>query len=144
MRKMSLMTGAIIAFLMNYATASASSCPFPTPLEHIEWNEIVFYGQVDDTSDDLRDGKTRTINVKVLRAYKGVEGKSIKIKYINDGGANRGWGFQHGQSMLIFAQKDEASNGLNQIGSVNYCSMIIYHGRAQLHSQYWDHLVKMR
>ena len=56
-------------------------------------------------------------------------------------GANMGWGFRDNSATLVFAQKSRSSTSAS--GELHYCNMITYHGRPNLHAEYWDLLVGM-
>ena len=131
-----------ISLLFFGTGASATSCTRPTPSEHIEATSIIFYGYPERGAGGPKDMKEREVTFKVLRAYKGVEGDRVKIKYKNDHGGNMGWGFRDRYATLVFAQKSTSAAG--DSGNLHYCNMITYHGRPNLHAEYWDILAGMK
>ncbi|WP_428671694.1 hypothetical protein [Roseibium sp.] len=128
------------------SNAHASSCWRPSPAEHIDRMPIVFFGKVINAPRGPADGKVQIAEFRVQRAYKGVTGDTVTIGFLNDHGGNRGWGFDRGSSMLVFA---ESSNPYLELevkadGYAYFCSMIPYFGRTALHPEYWDILALMK
>jgi hypothetical protein len=125
--------------------ANAASCERPTPAEHIDHSDAVFFGGVADRRwrGDIRDDENKIVEFRVVRAYKGVEGDTIRIRFLNDHGKNRGWGFSRHRPTLVFAYsvKDDGEGPLYE---VHYCTMIPYHGRPARHPFYWDILAGMK
>jgi len=141
-RFLSTMLPVLVVLLEFSASASAMTCRRPTPTEHIETTPIIFYGYPENGAGGPKDMKVREVTFKVLRAYKGVEGDRVSIRYENDHGANMGWGFRDNSATLVFAQKSRSSKGAS--GELSYCNMITYHGRPNLHAEYWDVLAGMK
>ncbi len=112
------------------------TCARPSPAEHIEATQIVFFGFPVSGADGPKDMEKRTLTFKVLRAYKGVESDTLNITYQNDHGASMGWGFRNSTATLVFARTWKESG--KELNGLTYCDMITYHGRPNLHAEYWD------
>jgi len=136
--------GTLLCTLVGIQDAQAMSCWTPTPAEHIQQTGMVFYGQAMTGADGPKDDKERVVEFKVIRAYKGVRGDTVRIKYHNDHGALMGWGFGNNQATLVFADRISAADAKKETGQVGYCTMIPYHARSALHSIYWDVLAPMK
>jgi hypothetical protein len=130
--------------------ANATTCIIPTPAEHVANTPIIFFGTAEkglpdpSPSSPRGDGQIAVVEFKVLRAYKGVTGKTIKVRYLNDGGGNSGWGFQHGRGVLVFAHTAPSKDNGPVVAHTGYCAMIHYASRHQLHAEYWDLLAALK
>lgn len=135
---------AVFAGLTMTNPGLATSCWRPSAAEHIASADTIFYGEVIGGQFGPADNKDNIVEFKVLRAYKGVQGETIRIEYFNDHGGLRGWGFAEGQATLVFAdQTSDTAIVAGTAGSLNYCSMIPYHARAHMHADYWDILATL-
>ena len=137
-----LVTVMVIGLPSAVEEVRAASCDKVTPKEHIEAQDIIFFGRVTKAPVG-QDNKTQVAEFEVLRAYKGVRGDKVKIEYFNDYGTVIGWGFGSNQPGLVFAYKLSDESDSDTVGTVHYCSMMPYHQRRELHPDYWDILVKM-
>ncbi len=143
MNRLLLSFALILGLTFISSNAGATSCWRPTPSEHVEATGMIFYGKVAGGSGGPADNQMRTAELEVLRAYKGTPGKTVKVRYYNDHGALRGWGFQPGQSVLVFADVNPDGTGDEALPRVGYCSMIPYHARSNLHAGYQDVLERL-
>ena len=141
-KQLLLIFSSFLGFLAISSSAGATSCWNPTPLQHVEATTMIFYGKVLKGSGGPADGQMQVAEFEVLRAFKGSAGKTIKVRFYNDHAALRGWGFEPGQSTLVFADVESAAEGEEALPQVHYCSMIPYHARSILHADYWDVLVR--
>lgn len=133
-----LLLGLTLGVLSFCNSANATSCHPITPVEHVENTSVIFYGKVTEGSGGPPDEQMHVAEFEVLRAYKGTTGKSVSIKYFNDHGALRGWGFEPDQAVMVFADIDSSASGEGAVPEVHYCSMVPYHLRSDLHADYWD------
>lgn len=142
--------GLVLGALTHTTPASATSCAPLDAAEHVSQSDVIFYGEMLGEQDSAPDNTDRVVEFKVLRAYKGVTGKTVRITYYNDHGALRGWGFAPGNPTLVFASLASESEVGKDAGTekpvavVHYCSMIPYHARAFLHPDYWEILVDLK
>jgi hypothetical protein len=135
---------AVLGVVLGTSAADAMSCARLSPEEHIEATPIIFFGRVAGSGGSLeRDNQNRTVEFEVLRAYKGATGRTISITYMNDHGANSGWGFDRNRPLLVFADGQPAKEGDKASAWVGYCSMIRYHAGTHRHWEYWDLLAPM-
>lgn len=131
----------ISAFCTN---AYATSCQPISPLEHVENTPVIFYGKVAEGSGGPADDQMQVAEFEVLRSYKGTTGKSVRIRFFNDHAALRGWGFEPGQAVMVFADGSTSTSGDGTIAEAHYCSMVPYHLRSELHADYWDFLTGIK
>lgn len=136
-----LLLGLTLGVLSFCSSANATSCHPISPLEHVENTSVIFYGKVAEGSGGPADDEMHVAEFEVLRAYKGTVEKSVKVRYFNDHAALRGWGFEPGQAVMVFADVDSSASGENVVAEVHYCSMVPYYLRSDLHADYWDILV---
>lgn len=134
----------LVCTVLAAGPAAATSCWRPTAVEHIGSADIIFFGEAVGGQFGAPDNEMRVVEFKVLRAYKGIEAKTVRIEYFNDHGALRGWGFQEGGATLVFADKAADSKAGAPNGTLHYCSMIPYHARTHMHPDYWDILARMK
>lgn len=135
--------GLILAPITFNSPANATSCVPVTPAEHISRSDIIFFGTVIDRQASRRTDSETISDFRVIRAYKGVEGKIVRIKYHNDHGANQGWGFSHKHPTLVFAYRLPSGEDEKPVFIVHYCTMRPYHGTPARHPVYWDILAGM-
>lgn len=138
-RRLVWILGVCLCAQLSSGPTGATSCWRPTPAEHVDYAGMIFYGQVVGGYAGPADDRERSVEFRVLRAYKGVRSSTVRIEYLNDHGGLKGWGFEYGQSILVFADRLSDAGS----GRVDYCSMIPYHGRPELHAEYWDVLVTL-
>lgn len=138
----------ILGTLPLTTPANATSCAPLDAAEHVGQSEVIFFGEMLGEQDSAPDNTDRVAEFKVLRAYKGVAGNTVRITYYNDHGALRGWGFATGNPTLVFAslasgaEKDAGAE--KPVAVVHYCSMIPYHAQPSLHPDYWDILAGLK
>lgn len=125
---------AVISFC---GVANATSCYSGSPQEHVDDTDVIFYGKVIDGGGPP-DDQMQVVEFEVLRAYKGTTENTVSVRYFNDHGTLRGWGFEFGQAVMVFADLDSSSSSENAMAEVHYCSMVPYHLRTELHADYWD------
>lgn len=137
--------GLLLAVPWISGPAMAASCERTTPAQHIDNSDAVFFGGINDRRwrGHIRDDEVKLVEFRVIRAYKGVEGDTVRVRFLNDHGKNRGWGFTRNRPTLVFAYKvkDDAEGPLYE---VHYCNMISYHGRPARRPFYWDILAGMK
>jgi hypothetical protein len=142
-------TSALAATVAS-SPAVAMSCSRPTPAGHVAATPIIFFGKAtrdvpaNPPAAPRGDGQVAVVEFTVIRAYKGVTGKTIKVRYVNDGGGNTGWGFAHDRSVLVFAYADTVKDNEPIVAQTNYCVMIHYAARHELHAEYWDILTALK
>lgn len=135
----------VVGFCLFLTTgnAEATSCWQPTPAEHVDYAGMIFYGRVTVGYDGSQDDQQRVVEFEVLRAYKGVQEDVVRIRYFNDHGGLTGWGFQGGESTLVFADLLQGAGDGGELGKAHFCSMVPYHARPELHAEYWDKLTAL-
>ncbi|WP_422364903.1 hypothetical protein [Pelagibius sp.] len=133
-----------LCVLLIPGKAGATKCWQPTPAEHVDHAGMIFYGRVKAGYDGAQDDRDRVVEFEVLRAYKGVHEDIVRISYFNDHGSLTGWGFQGGESTLVFAALLPRVGAGGESGHAHYCSMVPYHARPELHPEYWDALAGMK
>lgn len=133
----SLVLGLTLAVISFCGVANATSCYSGSPQEHVDDTDVIFYGKVIDGGGPP-DDQMQVVEFEVLRAYKGTTENTVSVRYFNDHGALRGWGFEFGQAVMVFADIDDSASGEGNIPQLHYCSMVPYHLRTDLHANYWD------
>lgn len=144
MRCCAWMLAIVLCLVLSPGKAGATKCWQPTPAEHVDYAGMIFYGRVMAGYDGAQDDRDRVVEFEVLRAYKGVHENVVRISYFNDHGGLTGWGFQGGESTLVFANLLPRAGAGGERGHVRLCSMAPYHARPELHAAYWDILAGMR
>lgn len=144
MRYLAAIAGVVLGIFLLTESAHAMSCSRPTPAQHIDNSDIIFYGEVVRRQRLPKKNAQGEVEFKVLRAYKGVQQDTVRIQYYNDAGDSHGWGFRTDQPTLIFAKIKPEAEGDRNVGHLNYCDMIKYHARTKLHPEYWDILARLK
>lgn len=135
-----LFSGAALTFRTD---ANAGSCLPLTAIEHLGYSDVVFYGYPIRGAGGAPDTADRVVEFKVLRAFKGVEGDTVSIVYVNDHGGNSGWGFRNREATLVFAYHWPPDATAYGVARVDYCSMSRYH-KAYDQPDYWEILTRIK
>lgn len=90
-----------VFFVTSYALACSCMMP-PPPPKALEQAAAVFSGKVTKIEGDVT--KQRTITIAVDQAWKGVETETVTLT-TGPGGGMCGFGFQDGESYLVYAYR---------------------------------------
>ena len=89
-------------FLVSTFSSLACSCaPPPAPKVALKNASAVFSGEVRKITTSKKD-YIHTVEFKVLKSWKGVKGKTVKVTTALDGAAC-GYGFTKGEKYLVYA-----------------------------------------
>jgi len=107
----------LLALVALALEARACDCaPNPPPKQALAKAAAVFSAKVDKIEDEGVAG--RKVTLSIHEVWKGVQGKTVVVSTAKSGAAC-GYGFQQGQSYLIYAHAE--GNGLR----VSLCSRTI-------------------
>lgn len=137
MKHLVMTLGVMLGLLLGSGNAWATSCWQPTAAEHVASANTIFYGRVISGKAGPADNKDHIAELEVVKGFKGVAEKTVKVRYYNDHGALRGWRFDPGAFVLVFANRGGEGSGGQALPRVDYCAMIPFHARAGLHADYW-------
>ncbi|MEP3278590.1 MAG: hypothetical protein ABJN26_18670 [Stappiaceae bacterium] len=142
MRRLGLILGFLVCLVLVPLEAYATSCWRPSPAEHIEQSDVIFYGEVLQTRKQFKQDKhIKIATFKVIQAYKGVRSKKIDVGLyvIGSGEAN----IPFHKPMMIFAHFVDDKILGRKIVATGTCSLVPYEIRKKHHPEYWELLIAM-
>ena len=144
MRRGRVILGAVLALGVSCAAppAVALMCETVPVREHIDNNDIIFYGQIAQGRETRELARQGILTLKVLRAFKGVAKEQVRIRYEDLGQPLKG-DLPRDWTSMIFARKSPAALPVPDVdGYMDPCSGNGFPGNPALHHEYWDILIR--